>query len=64
MKSGQPELKRSDLTFGRFDVVHEPTSDRFRVYKGKVDTVARRTRSSAFFYDQAGAVVVPRAPAR
>ena len=38
MKSGQPELKRSDLTFGRFDVVHEPTSDRFRVYKGKVDT--------------------------
>ena len=37
MKSGQPELKRSDLRFERFAVVHEPTGDQYKIYKGEID---------------------------
>ena len=56
MKSGQPELKRSDLRFERFAVVHEPTGDQYKIYKGEIATGPTHP-VSAFFYDEAGGIV-------
>ena len=58
MRSGWPELNRSDLTFTRFTVTHEPTGDEFSIYKGEVDTaIGTKNPASAFYYDQTGGVV-------
>ena len=37
MKSGWPELARADLRFDRYSVVHEPSGDEYRIYRGEVD---------------------------
>ena len=56
MKSGQPELKRSDLRFERFAVVHEPSGDQFRIYRGEINTGPTHP-VNAFYYDEAGGIV-------
>ena len=36
-QTGLEELDHADLTFGRYWVVHEPTGDRYTVYRGNID---------------------------
>jgi hypothetical protein len=35
--SGLVELDRTDLSFGRYWIAHEPTGDRYFVYRGSID---------------------------
>ena len=55
MGSGLPELKRSDLRFDRFAVVHEPTGNQYRVYTGEIGTGPTHP-CSAWFFAQDGSV--------
>ena len=58
MRSGRPELNRSDLTFTRYTVIHEPTGDEYQINRGAVDSAIGPTYPvTAYFYDQAGNVV-------
>ena len=56
MSSGLPELNRSGLRFDRFVVVHEPSGDQFRIYRGEISTGPTHP-ISAYFYDEAGGIV-------
>ena len=56
MRANLPELRRRDLTFTRFSIIHEPTGDEYRVYNGEINTGPTHP-VAAYFYDQAGNVV-------
>ena len=55
MRSGWPELRRADLILARFVVVHEPTGDQYRVYRGEISTGPAHP-CSAWFFAQDGSV--------
>ena len=43
MRSGWPELNRSDLTFARYSVTHEPTGDQYQIFKGEINSAIGTT---------------------
>jgi len=51
MNSGKEELARSDLTFGRHHITHEPTGDWYRVWGGAVDY---SYNIDVFYVDESG----------
>ena len=57
MRANLPELRRTDLTFTRFSILHEPTGDEYRVYSGEINTGPEHP-IAAFYYDAAGGAVV------
>jgi len=54
MRSTWPELARSDLTFGRYWVTHEPTGDKYRGFNGEPDAI--HTPIAAYFIRADGTV--------
>jgi hypothetical protein len=59
MRAGWPELPRSDLRFGPFDiVVDERDEAEYVVYRGEVDeAIGPQVPVSAYYFDQGGAIV-------
>jgi hypothetical protein len=55
-RAGWPELHRSDLRFGRFTIVHEPTGNTYKISRGEPEANAP-SPISAYFYDGDGAIV-------
>lgn len=45
-----PELSRSDLTFARYSVTHEPTGDHYQVFKGEISSGIGTAAPVAAFY--------------
>ena len=56
MKANLPEVRRTDLSFTRFSIIHEPTGDEFRVYNGEINTGPEHP-IAAYYYDAIAAVV-------
>lgn len=57
MAAGWEELRRGDLRFDRFSIVHEPTATEYRVYRGVIDGGPKHP-ASAFYYAPGGAIVL------
>ena len=55
-QSGWPELRRKDLRFERFAIVHEPTGDEYRIYQSEID-LGPTHPIHAFFYAASGHIV-------
>jgi hypothetical protein len=55
-RAGWPELHRSDLTFGRFTIVHEPTGNTYKISRGEPEANAP-SPITAYFHAADGAVV-------
>ena len=65
MRSGWPELSRSDLTFARYSVTHEPTGDQYQIFNGEINSaIGTATPVAAFYFDRQRRHPVPRTPAR
>ena len=54
-QSGWQELRRADLRFDRFSIVHTPGGDQFKLYRGTIDDGPTHP-CSAYFHTPTGGV--------